>query len=381
MVKEDLLIAGLIRAVFVVCLFAACLFAPPAGAQSKAPSATTAKELIRQAYVKTKDVKSPDELTEIVRMCAQAQRGELAPELKEYVQQLLAWTHNRRGEFYTQEAGTLTKSGQRERATKLDKQALSEFETAVKLNPNYWKAHHNRGVGYALAGKVDDAISDFNRAIELQPTYGNAWFNRGEVYYDRGKYTEAIRDYDEAIRLKPDDHEAYLRRGHTRFQLQQRSEALADYNRAVELAPDNAEAITIRGDAHRSLGQWSRADADYRRAIELEGNFAHAHQSAAWLMATCPEPDFRNEQLAVQYAQKALELLGQQDYQYLDTLAAAYANAGDFAKAKQQLQTAIKIAPPAQAAGLKSRLALYEKSNPYREGITASGRPTLRGSN
>lgn len=373
MVKENRIVAGWGRAVVV-----ACLFLGISGAPVRAADADATKELIRQAYAKTKEAKTLEELTEIVSLCAQAQGAELSPALREYVAQLKAWAHNRRGEVHTEEAAALTKSGQRGRAAKVDRQALAEFETSVKLNPNYWKAHHNRGVSYALGGKTDDAISDFTRAIELQPTYGNSWFNRGEIYYDRGQYREALRDYDEAIRLKPDDHEAYLRRGHARFQLQQRAEALADYNRAVELAPEDADALAVRGDAYRSLGQWSRADADYRRAVELDATSAHAYQSAAWLLATCPEVSFRNDELAVQYAEKALELIGRQDYQYLDTLAAAYANAGNFEKAKQQLQAAIKIAPAPQAAALQARLSLYEKSNPYREAAPAAARPTLR---
>jgi tetratricopeptide (TPR) repeat protein len=371
--KKDPLAAGGVCAALLVCLLAGTGWA-----QSHAPDATTAKDLIRQAYAKTQDAKSMSDYAEILRLTEQAQRGELSSALKDYLQQLQAWTHNRRGELYAQEGATLSKSGEKQRAAKADQQALTEFETAVQLNPSYWKGYHNRGVSYALGGKVDEAIADFGRVIELQPSYANAWFNRGEIYYDRGQLQEALHDYEEAIRLKPDDHEAYIRRGHTRFQLGKYGEALADYNRAVELAPAYPEALANRGDAYRSMGQWSRADADYRRALELDPNSARARQSAAWLMATCPEAEYRNDQLAVQYAEKALELIGHDDYQYLDTLAAAYANAGDFPNALQKVQAAVKLVPAPQAATLKKRMALYEQRKPFREGTSPAGRPSVR---
>lgn len=360
---------------WIVAVAVASGWAWPGGAQDAAPAASPAKELVRQAYAKTSTAKTLGDYTEIIELCEQAQRGELAPAMAAYVNDLLAWAHNRRGETYTQEGASLSESGQAERADKIDQMALAEFEAAVQLKPDYWKALHNRGVSYALAGKFDEAVADFSRVVELQPDYGNAWFNRAEIYFERGRFQEALTDYDQAIRLKGDDAEAFLHRGHARFQLRQYREALADYEQAVKLAPNLGEALASRGDAYRSLGQWSQASADYRRAVTLDGSSVRAHQSAAWLMATCPETPYRNAQLALEYAKKAVAVGGQEDFQLLDTLAAAYANAGDFAAAKQQLEAALKLAPESQAPALRARLTLYQQNQPYRERLPTTTRP------
>ena len=75
-------------------------------------------------------------------------------------------------------------------------------------------------------------------------------------------------------------------------------------------------------------------------------------QSAAWLMATCPEADVRNAELSVQAAEKAVKLLEsakqQPDSRYLDTLAASYANAGRFDDAVAKVTAAMQRAPAEQ---------------------------------
>jgi tetratricopeptide (TPR) repeat protein len=356
-------------------IWLACVLGGTAWSQQKPPPATPAKDLVRQAYAKTESAKSQADLAQIIQLCQQAERGELSPALQAYVRQLTAWTHNRRGELHAQEGAALATSGQLDQAKKADQSALSEFETAVQLQADYWKARHNRGVSYALAGKVDEAIADFTRVIELQPSFANALFNRGEIYFDRGQFAEALQDYDAVLRLQPEDHEATLRRGHARFHLSRYADALQDYNHAVELKPDHGEALAYRADAYRILGQWTRAEADYRRARELDDTSVRAFQGSAWLLATCPEAGQRNRELALEYAEKALALAGRADAVCLETLAAAYANAGEFDKARQKMQAAIKIARPDQAAILKQRLSLYEAQKPFREQPVNTLRP------
>jgi tetratricopeptide (TPR) repeat protein len=326
-----------------------------------------AKGLLRSAYAKTKDAKTLQDYTQILQWCEQARQGDLSPELAAYAKELTAWAYNRRGETLAEQAVLLNNAGKRAEGTRADAGALADFEKAIELNPKYWKALHNRGVSYAVAGKADAALADFSRAIELKPNYPNTWFNRGGIYYEQGKFTEAAADYGEAVRLKPDDREAIVHRGHAYFRLKRYSAALADYTRAVELAPDNAELLANRGDAHASLGQWSEAAADFRRAVTLDAASAHSLQSAAWLMATCPDARYRNAELALQTAEKAVQVGGRKEFQYLDTLAAAHANAGQFEKAQEAVAEALKVAPPSQRQALEGRQELYQKKQPYRQ--------------
>ena len=321
------------------------------------------EKLLREAYARTKTSPGESDLTEIIRMCRQARQAKPSDSVAAYADELAAWAHNRRGELYAKQAADLA---QEDRRADLDAQALADFEIAVQLDPKNWKPLHNRGVSRALASRLDEASEDFSRVIQLKPDYANAWFNRAEIRAECGEHEQAVADYTQAIQRKPEDADAYLRRGQAYIQLRKFREALADYGHAVKLAPSKIEPLLDRGDAHRSLGQWQLAAEDYRRAVALGHRSSRAYQSAAWILATCPRERFRNADLAIQAAEKALELDGDNRVEYLDTVAAAYANAGQFEKACEVLARAIKMAP-ARADTFRGRLELYQKQQPYRE--------------
>jgi tetratricopeptide (TPR) repeat protein len=138
------------------------------------------------------------------------------------------------------------------------------------------------------------------------------------------------------------------------------------------LNSDDAVAVADRGEAYRAMGQWEAAANDFRRAIELDPQMARAYQSAAWLMATCPDQRYRNPKLAVQAAEKAVAIQGDEDYIYLDTLAAAYANDGQFGRAQSTVRQAIALTPPDYAGRLKMRLDMYRQKKPFRQTLRPS---------
>ncbi len=348
-------------------LVAGLALIPASSAVAQPTTLDDAKALLREASGVTKQAKTLEEFSEIIALCEEAEKVELSESLQNYVSELLAWAHNRRGELYAEQAAQMAEQDQQEAAKNLDAEALKEFETAFERNSDYWKAIHNLGVSRAVSGDFDQAIKDFARVIELNPDYANAWFNRGEILFEQGEYRSALTDYTEAARLDPKDLAVRLRRAHTHFELRQYREALSDFDRAVQLDGQNAEARLSRGDAYRRMGQWGQAAEDYREAITLDKDYARAYQAAAWLMATCPDQRYRDKDLAVRAAQKACELEGPGEYRSLDALAAAQASAGAFPAAQKTIAQAIQAAPTAEQAALKARQALYAKDQPYRD--------------
>ena len=59
------------------------------------------------------------------------------------------------------------------------KSAISDFTTAIKLDPDYPAAYNNRGVAYGNLGEYNAAIADYTTAIRLDPDYAKAYTNRG----------------------------------------------------------------------------------------------------------------------------------------------------------------------------------------------------------
>jgi len=81
--------------------------------------------------------------------------------------------------------------------------AISDYNKAIELNPNYAKAYNNRGVAYDDLKQYDKAISDYTKALELNPNYAEAYNNRGLVYSDLKQYGKAISDFNKVIELNP----------------------------------------------------------------------------------------------------------------------------------------------------------------------------------
>ncbi len=323
--------------------------------------------LVAAAYQKTQSAKTVADFSAVIDLCQQAEATDLTPEQGKYVRQLASWAYNRLGESFVDQAATALESGDKTQATELDTKALANFEKAVANDETRWKAIHNRGVSYALAGKYEKAIADFTRVVELRPDYPNGWFNRAEIRYELGHFEQAIPDYTKTLELNPADFGAHTSRGHTYFRLRKFTEALADYTTAIELDNTKAEAYTNRGDAFQKLEQWKEAASDFRRAVELDPALPRAYASAAWLMATCPDEQFRNAELGLQAARRAVELGSEDSFELLDTLAAAEANANNFDEAIATVSKAIELAPATAASPLAERLALYNGKRPYRQ--------------
>lgn len=325
------------------------------------------KDLLSAAYQRTQTAKTVTGFTEVIDLCHQAEATTLSEAQRKYVRQLASWAFNKRGEAYVDQAATALESGDKALASELDTKALSNFEQAVENDATRWKALHNRGVSYALAGKYDSSVKDFTRVIELRPDYPNAWFNRAEIQYELGQFDKAIPDYTKALELTPNDFGAFTSRGHAYFQQKQFEEALDDYTSAINLDSDNAEAFVNRGDAHQKLAQWKDAASDFRSAVELDPTLSRAYAGAAWLMATCPDEQYRNAELGLQAAKRAIELRGRADFALLDTLAAALANADRFDDAAQAISQAIELATEDATSALNQRLDLYTTQQAYRQ--------------
>ena len=279
---------------------------------------------------------------------------------------LLAWSYNRRGEIYAEQAAALIEKGQNRKANDLDTVALEDFNTALRYDPVRWKALHNRGISLTLFNRHTEALSDFDKVIELKKDAPKIFFNRAEVRLALGKSEEALADYNQVLAATTGDVEALIGRGKCNYFLKKPREAIADFNQALRFQPTSAIAFAWRGETQILQGLWSGAALDFRQAFKLNPNYGRAYRGAAWLMATCPDEKLRDATLAVSSAEKAIALDGKGDYAYLDALAAAYANAGKYAEAKATATEAFALAPADEAEMIQGRLKMYSADQPYR---------------
>lgn len=213
-------------------------------------------------------------------------------------------------------------------------QALDFFNEELRGNPKSW-AYTGRGMISDEKGDHDSAISDYNEAIRLDPTGSDAYHDRGLAWEQKGDYDKAISDYNEAIRRNPKDARSY-------FGL---------------------------GNIWTAKGEYDKAVSNLSEAIRIDPKFADPWNGRAWLAATCPDVKYRNGTKAVADAAKAYELNGGKSSNDLDTLGAAYAEAGDFQTAVKWQEKAVELAPADKKFAYQSRLDLYKAHKPYREEV------------
>jgi protein O-mannosyl-transferase len=161
-------------------------------------------------------------------------------------------------------------------------------------------------------------------------------------------------------------------------ELAQRGEldrAMEHYSTAIRLNPNHAEAHNNLGTAFAMRGNLADATKHFRLACELNPKLLTAANSLAWILATHPNAKFRDGAEAVRLAELAAELSEQKDVGVLETLAAAYAEAGEFTSALKTAQNAIAIAKETEDASLTGRLAFqigrYKANQPFRDSSLA----------
>jgi len=222
-------------------------------------------------------------------------------------------------------------------AVRLLTRAIAEEHDAMKLA----LAHRFRGLSYKHLGRRDDALRDFLEVIRLQPQLDLGYYNAGVIYNLQKRYKDAVDMMTRAINLQKDP------RGLAR----RRSE---------------------RGNAYFHLGDFRRAQADFVAALRADKRDPDVLNNVAWFRATCPDARFRNGKEAVELATLACTLDKWRDADEIDTLAAAYAEAGDFAEAERYQQKAMALLSEDEALRLKfrARLEQYRARQPVRQEIS-----------
>jgi tetratricopeptide (TPR) repeat protein/S1-C subfamily serine protease len=185
--------------------------------------------------------------------------------------------------------------------------ALSDWNKAIDINPNFAEAYNNRGNLYSDLQKYDLAISDYSKAIDINPNYAWAYYNRGILYYNQQKYELALSDWNKAIDINPNFAEAYNNRGNLYSDLQKYELALSDYSKVIDINPNLAQAYYNRGNLYIHLQKYDLALSDWSKAIEINPNLAQAYVNRGVVYALT-----RDFPKALADAEKASELYRQQ---------------------------------------------------------------------
>ncbi|MCY2932315.1 MAG: tetratricopeptide repeat protein, partial [Planctomycetota bacterium] len=216
-----------------------------------------------------------------------------------------------------------------------------------------------------------EAIGHYEQAVRLKPDYAQNNPAFASALASARETAAAMERYQKILLAKPDDADAHTELGNLLGQIGRVPEAISHYEQVLRQKPDSAQTHYNLGMAMAAIGKAPESIEHYRQAIRLAPNFVLGMNNLAWLLATHADPAVRDGAEAVRLAERACQLADRKAPGLLDTLAAAYAEAGRFpdavATAEEALALAKSMNPPAGAADIQARLTLYRAGKCYRD--------------
>ena len=291
----------------------------------------------------------------------------------------------------------------RQSAMYADIEAL--WRTTLARNPACWMAHNNLGIVLSQKGEIDEAITHYRTTLEMQPGFSDANYNLGNALLQKGEIDEAILHCQKAAMVQPFDPDAQVALGNALFQKGLVDDAIVHYEKALALRPyyviahyslstallrkgepdaaishclaalsiqpEHAEARINLAVALDQKGQIADAIMNYEKALTISPQSIPTQNNLAWLLATGSNASLRNGNKALELAREADQLSNGANLTVRRTLAAAYAEIGQFAQAIEIAQGALRLAEAqgdsALAAQLRKEIATYRAGSPYRE--------------
>jgi tetratricopeptide (TPR) repeat protein len=253
---------------------------------------------------------------------------------------------------------------------KLD-EAVKHYQEVIRLKPAMGKPYNDLGKAYALQGKVDDAMIMFSNAVRLNPGLAQARWNLGNAWLLKGKVAEGLAEMKTGVQLSPEDVKAHRKFADTLLKMGKAAEALPYCEAVVKAEPEDAHAHYALGSACLANKRLAQAAANFKEAVRLAPDTPECMNALAWMYATSPQAELRNGAEAVRLAERACKITKRQQTATLDTLAAAYAEAGRFDEAVETTEAIRALAVAAHdtntADTARQRLELYQAGKPYRD--------------
>ena len=231
-----------------------------------------------------------------------------------------------------------------------------------------------RTLGERLLGdnRKQEAFTAFERLRELAANRPTLQRQIGNLLLSRGLARRALSHYELALTTTPDDAQLRYHMGLAALSARNVSAAIKHLRASIEIQPHRAATHFHLANALQMVGETTDAVKHYRLTLKEAPESPIAANNLAWILATNPNPEIRDGTEAVRWAESCCRATGYNDASTLATLAAAYAEFGDFDKAVQTNGRAIELLE--QAGGqdselnkLKQRQVLFDSEQPFRQ--------------
>lgn len=255
-------------------------------------------------------------------------------------------------------------------------QALTILDALRAKNPKSLEVLYLRGIINKSLKKYEEAIADTEEAISIQPDMVDLKILKADILAAQDKLDEAAAMLETLItEAGPDSPKT----ADLQFQLgavltaQKKSRQAAELlQKALEKKPEDPFGLRMYANALLSSGRHSEAIRAFEKILEKDPEDEMVLNNLSWLLSTSPIDNIRDGKRSLELAEKACKVSEYKKAYILSTLAAAYAEQGDFDKAREWSQKAVDLGKEEgeeRLDELKKELESYQNNRPWREMI------------
>lgn len=209
-------------------------------------------------------------------------------------------------------------------------------------------------------------------AVAARRRLADVHYMLGRLGLDQSRADDAADAFSKSIGYAAGHLPALLGLADLYVNSQRYEQAIDVLEQAGEHHAADPRVLNLMGLARLRQARPAEAVEHFQAALRAKADYIPAANNLAWLRATCPEARYRDGRQAVELAKASIEQIGKRP-DILDTLAAAYAEAGDYQLAVRTAEEALaRIAMSDHeelARQIRSRVELYRKEKPFRDRI------------
>ncbi len=297
-------------------------------------------------------------------------RGLALLELNQPEEAEKAFTHSL--ELDDKNTKTIAQRARARIALKKFEAALEDLTRGIEREPNDTGLLLLRARVRQMLNQPDEAQKDVEAALKKRPGMPAGLEFRALLAANTGDYQQALADCEELLKLAPDNTQLLVQMGMLHAIAKQPRKAIERYTTALDKfkgeEKDKYFILRSRGDAYLGVGKHAEAIADFEAAYKDKPKDSGLLNNLAWVLATSPDDKIRDGKRAIELAKAACEETEYKAPHIMSTLAAAYAEAGDWDEAQKTIARALELKPSEEHLDqLQKEQKSYEKKEPWRE--------------
>jgi tetratricopeptide (TPR) repeat protein len=249
--------------------------------------------------------------------------------------------------------------------------AYENARKAIQVKNDYSYSYYILGFFLYSDGNYEQAQQSLQRAIQLDP---QMWFARmilGDIAFERAEYQAAMTHYQAAVSIWHENAALYNNLGLAYMNLERYDEAIGPLQDALRIEPGNIHIRYSLASVYRDSGRAPEALREYEIVVGEQPDFPNVHNDIAAIYENIGKvEDARREYMQeAENAQFRLRVAAQ-DPVSLTSLAYAYCGSGQFDKARESVEQALRIAPAYREAYL-ALAQIYNKTNRPAKALSA----------